>query len=67
MLFSRYPLHLTLKLCGYTIRRGHSLCLSLSPCYWPLVLTPGGEVDPGVNVAGVRLRVPVVPARFFNK
>lgn len=48
-----------LNALGYTVRRGHRLALSLSPCYWPLVWPPAR--DPGVTVAGVFIRMPKVP------
>lgn len=57
----RYSVSFLLNALGQTVVGGRRLCLSLSPCYWPLAWPP--RADPGLHVSDVEIRLPTVPRR----
>uniref|UniRef100_H3GN09 Xaa-Pro dipeptidyl-peptidase C-terminal domain-containing protein n=2 Tax=Phytophthora ramorum TaxID=164328 RepID=H3GN09_PHYRM len=51
-----------LNACAYTIRAGHTLVLSLTPNYWPMVWPSPEPVELTVSFAGANLvKLPILP------
>ncbi|MFA1671651.1 CocE/NonD family hydrolase [Rhizobium mongolense] len=54
----RTTVRIVLDACGYRVRRGHRIRLSLSTAYWPLILPPPEDAGVSIDIASIGLALP---------
>ncbi|SCW61737.1 hypothetical protein SAMN02927900_03166 [Rhizobium mongolense subsp. loessense] len=54
----RTTVRVVLDACGYRLRRGHRIRLSLSTAYWPLILPPPQDAGMSIDIASIGLALP---------